>query len=86
MKYAFLSLSFSGIQGNRITCRWKLVKKDKAEVGLTIYLAFPLKTNRTEKNEDSQNSRYINLSLHDFVFTLKYKRRKKKRDHVKKKE
>lgn len=86
IKYTFFSLFLRNKREQKYFLVKIIQKKDKAEVGLTLYWAFTIKTNITEKNEDSQNSNYVNLSHHDFVFTLKNKRIKKERDHVKKKE
>lgn len=85
MKYTFFSLFLKDKREQKYLLVEIIQKKDKAKVGLTLYLAFTLKANITEKNKDSTNSNYVNLSLHGFVFMLKYKKTKKERDHVRKK-
>lgn len=76
MKYTFFSLFLKDKREQKYLLVEIIQKKDKAKVGLTLYSAFTLKANITEKNKDSTNSNYVNLSLHGFVFMLKYKKSK----------
>lgn len=64
----------------------EIFQRGQNKTGINPLTGITLKTDMTEENEDSHNCNYINLSLHDFIFTFKRKRIEKKRDDVIKKE
>lgn len=58
---------------------FEIFQRTKNKTGINSLSGITLKANMTEENENSHNCNYVNSSLHDFIFTFKRKRIKKKK-------